>query len=460
MENIEKKEKKKARKSKQQRWLRSFLREKFNLSEDGATQSEVVENISKGVDFKGTNLWVLIFASFVASLGLNVNSTAVIIGAMLISPLMGPIMGMGLAVGINDFELLKRSAKNFGFMILVAVLAATLYFLISPISTAQSELLARTRPTTYDVMIAFFGGLAGIVAQTRKDRTSTVIPGVAIATALMPPLCTAGFGLATGKLDFFFGAGYLFLINTVFIAFATIVVVRFLQYEKKTFLDKQKEKRVKHYMAIVVIATIVPSIIIGFSLVKETIFLNNADRFVENVVKFDKAEIINYTPKYDRKGCNIELVLVGEAVSNDAIDNVRAQLPVYGLINTTLTFRQPTVSEKLDLTTIQQNMEQILNEKNRRILELEQEVFQYTTDTIPAYDIAREMGALSDRINHVSVSKNIIYNRQGVPQDTILISNIGVEGKGLTVEERETIGRWLKARTNSDSVKMYIEKVQ
>ena len=196
--------------------LRRFLRDRFDLGEDSALQDEVVDNIFRGVDFRGTNLWVLIFATFVASLGLNVNSTAVIIGAMLISPLMGPIMGMGLSVGINDFDLLKRSVRNFGFMVLVSILTSTLYFVVSPLSGAQSELLARTVPTTYDVLIAFFGGLAGIVAQSRRDRTSTVIPGVAIATALMPPLCTAGYGLATLQLNYFLGAFYLFFINTVF----------------------------------------------------------------------------------------------------------------------------------------------------------------------------------------------------------------------------------------------------
>ena len=190
--------------------LRRFLRDRFDLGEDSALQDEVVDNICRGVDFRGTNLWVLIFATFVASLGLNVNSTAVIIGAMLISPLMGPIMGMGLSVGINDFDLLKRSVRNFGFMVLVSILTSTLYFVVSPLSGAQSELLARTVPTTYDVLIAFFGGLAGIVAQSRRDRTSTVIPGVAIATALMPPLCTAGYGLATLQLNYFLGASISF----------------------------------------------------------------------------------------------------------------------------------------------------------------------------------------------------------------------------------------------------------
>lgn len=218
----------------------------------------MIENIRKGIEFKGTNLWVLVFATFIASLGLNVNSTAVIIGAMLISPLMGPIMGIGLSVGINDFELMKRSLRNFGFMVLVSIATSTFYFVISPLSNAQSELLARTVPTTYDVLIALFGGLAGIVAQSRKDRTSTVIPGVAIATALMPPLCTAGFGLATLQFKYFIGAFYLFFINTVFIAIATYMVVRFLKYEKHSFLDSKKERKVRRSMVLIVLVTLSP----------------------------------------------------------------------------------------------------------------------------------------------------------------------------------------------------------
>ena len=171
--------------------LREFMKGRFSLDEDKAQRDEVVASVSKGVEFRGVNLWVLIFATMIASLGLNVNSAAVIIGAMLISPIMGPIMGVGLALGINDFELLKKSLRNLALMFIVAIITSTVYFFISPLSSNSSELLARTVPTTYDVLIALFGGLAGIVAQTRQDRTSTVIPGVAIATALIPPLCTA-----------------------------------------------------------------------------------------------------------------------------------------------------------------------------------------------------------------------------------------------------------------------------
>ena len=193
--------------------FRAWVKDRFSLEDDKAAQSEITANISKGTEFRGVNLWVLICAALVASLGLNVNSTAVIIGAMCISPIMGPIMGIGFSVGINDFDLLKKSARNFVLMFVVAIITATVYFFISPLGNASSELLARTTPTTYDVLIALFGGMAGAVAQSRQDRTSTVIPGVAIATALMPPLCTAGYGLATGQMKFFLGAFYLFFIH-------------------------------------------------------------------------------------------------------------------------------------------------------------------------------------------------------------------------------------------------------
>ena len=199
-----------------QNFIKEKLLDRFTLSDDAASQDEINANVHKGIMIKGSNLWVLIFAIFIASLGLNINSTAVIIGAMLISPLMGPIIGVGYSMGVYDFNLLKESFRNFLIMVIVSLITSAIFFTLPLISFDQSELLARTQPTTYDILIAFFGGLAGMVAQTRKDRTGTVIPGVAIATALMPPLCTVGYGLATMQLRFILGALYLFTINSIF----------------------------------------------------------------------------------------------------------------------------------------------------------------------------------------------------------------------------------------------------
>ena len=440
--------------------LRSFLRSRFDLSADKASEEEVVDNIRKGVEFKGTNLWVLIFATFVASLGLNVNSTAVIIGAMLISPLMGPIMGMGLSVGINDFELLKRSLRNFGFMVLASIFTSTLYFFISPLSGAQSELLARTTPTTYDVLIAFFGGLAGIVAQSRKDRTSTVIPGVAIATALMPPLCTAGFGLATLQFKYFIGAFYLFFINTVFIAIATFIVVRFLHYSKKEFVDKNREMRVRRSILLIVLVTIIPSVVIGYRIVKRSLFENDVKRYVNTVFQFPKTKVIEHTGIYrpDNGESYVEIYLIGEPISDEMIENARLQMPQYNLRDVRLVVRQSGETDNLNFSTLQTGYQELLSEKNIRIRELETKLSAFATDTLAVRDITVEMRTLVPDLHDVTLSKAVRYNTDKTPADTLVLCVMHLnKGKKLAAGERERIEQWLRVRTKTESLKLYTE---
>lgn len=440
--------------------LRSFLRSRFDLSADKASEEEVVDNIRKGVEFKGTNLWVLIFATFVASLGLNVNSTAVIIGAMLISPLMGPIMGMGLSVGINDFELLKRSLRNFGFMVLASIFTSTLYFFISPLSGAQSELLARTTPTTYDVLIAFFGGLAGIVAQSRKDRTSTVIPGVAIATALMPPLCTAGFGLATLQFKYFIGAFYLFFINTVFIAIATFIVVRFLHYSKKEFVDKNREMRVRRSILLIVLVTIIPSVVIGYRIVKRSLFENDVKRYVNTVFQFPKTKVIEHTGIYrpNNGESYVEIYLIGEPISDEMIENARLQMPQYNLRDVRLVVRQSGETDNLNFSTLQTGYQELLSEKNIRIRELETKLSAFATDTLAVRDITVEMRTLVPDLHDVTLSKAVRYNTDKTPTDTLVLCVMHLnKGKKLAAGERERIEQWLRVRTKTDSLKLYTE---
>ena len=440
--------------------LRSFLRSRFDLSADKASEEEVVDNIRKGVEFKGTNLWVLMMSSFLASLGLNGNSTAVIIGAMLISPLMGPIMGMGLSVGINDFELLKRSLRNFGFMVLASIFTSTLYFFISPLSGAQSELLARTTPTTYDVLIAFFGGLAGIVAQSRKDRTSTVIPGVAIATALMPPLCTAGFGLATLQFKYFIGAFYLFFINTVFIAIATFIVVRFLHYSKKEFVDKNREMRVRRSILLIVLVTIIPSVVIGYRIVKRSLFENDVKRYVNTVFQFPKTKVIEHTGIYrpDNGESYVEIYLIGEPISDEMIENARLQMPQYNLRDVRLVVRQSGETDNLNFSTLQTGYQELLSEKNIRIRELETKLSAFATDTLAVRDITVEMRTLVPDLHDVTLSKAVRYNTDKTPADTLVLCVMHLnKGKKLAAGERERIEQWLRVRTKTDSLKLYTE---
>lgn len=281
-------------------YIRSFIRERFNLNEDKAEEAQIVRNIKRDVSFKGTNLWTLIFAIFIASIGLNVNSTAVIIGAMLISPLMGPIMGVGLAIGTNDFVLLQRGITNVTIAVVFSILTSAFYFYVTPLHDASSEILARTNPSLWDVFIAFFGGLAGIVAGTRKSK-SNVIPGVAIATALMPPLCTAGFGLAIGKWYYFFGALYLFFINSVFICFATFLIVKHLKFKKQEFQTSSRERRVIRYIWFIVAVALLPSIYLAYRIVERSIFETNAKSFVQKEFHFARTQVINRSYKINGK---------------------------------------------------------------------------------------------------------------------------------------------------------------
>lgn len=446
------------------RWFKQLLvslRGRFDLTSDGATQQEVIDNIGKGVVFSGTNLWVLICATFIASLGLTVNSAAVIIGAMLISPLMGPIMGCGLALGINDLELMKRSLRNLGFMIVTAIVSATLFFLIIPVGSAQSELLARTTPTTYDVLIALFGGAAGVIAQTRRDRTSTVIPGVAIATALMPPLCTAGFGLATLQLNYFIGAAYLFFINMACIALSAYAVVRMLKYHRYELADPSAEHRVKVYMTIILLITIVPSSIMFYRIVRKDMFMTSADNYVENVFKFNGTRVLETTKTFHmgrRNPSVIDVELYGEPVSDEIIDNAREQMQAYNLKNTKLIVRQAsTGNTKIDFSSVQKSYSELLTEKNERIRELQHELNGYKAlDTLSMRDLTRECSAIVGNVERVSMSRQVVYSPKGEGVDTILVCVIKPV-RQMTSTDRERLERWLTVRGKTDKIHIYVE---
>ena len=438
--------------------LQTFLKGRFNLDEDTAARDEVVASISKGVEFRGVNLWVLIFATMIASLGLNVNSPAVIIGAMLISPIMGPIMGVGLSLGINDFELLKKSLRNLMLMFIVAIVTSTVYFFVSPLSSNSSELLARTSPTTYDVLIALFGGLAGIVAQTRRDRTTTVIPGVAIATALMPPLCTAGFGLATGQFNFFFGAFYLFFINSVFLALATYLMVRFLRYEKKVFMDKTRERNVQRAMLLITLLTFIPSVFIGFHMVRVTVFEAMADKYVAQVFEFPHTRVVEVETHYATRHnpSQIELLLVGESLDDAVIEHARAQLANFGLETTELIVRQANRSDVLDVASLQQSYTELLAEKNRHIEELKSRLERYQVTDVEVDDISREMGAILPDVAAVSLTKGVTFDNAGTPRDTTLICVV-TPRDSLQAFDSRTLERWLRIRTKIDAIQIFVK---
>lgn len=309
----------------------------LNLDSDIDDYERIHAAIEKDIIFKGTNLWILAFAIIVASVGLNMNSTAVIIGAMLISPLMGPINGMGYSLATYNFPLFRKAVRNFTFAVIASLAASTLYFTVSPVSTAHSELLARTSPTIYDVLIALFGGMAGIVAISSKNK-GNVIPGVAIATALMPPLCTAGYGLAKVKFSFFFGALYLFTINTVFIALSSIAVSQVLNFPIRSILDDVRKKRINRAITVIILITIIPSIYFGYVLVQRESFLENAARFTRNVSIIEGNYLLK--DEVDPSGRTITLIYGGSTLNDLQKRIIAERAKDFSLDTSKLVFKQ------------------------------------------------------------------------------------------------------------------------
>ena len=437
--------------------LTSTLRYYFSVNKDISDLHQTAEGIRSGAEFKGANLWVLIFAIFIASLGLNTNSTAVIIGAMLISPLMGPIIGMGLAAGISDFALMKKSLRNYAVATVISIITATLYFATSPLSEAQSELLARTSPTIYDVFIAIFGGAAGILALSTRGNTN-VIPGVAIATALMPPLCTAGFGLASGNWLYFLGAFYLYFINTVFIAFATYVGVRMMKFPTKSFPDKSREKKVQRYLLTVIIVTMCPSIYMTYTIVRQTIFSANVNNFIQTEMSQMGATVISKETDY--KSQKISLTLIGRELNERQQDSLRGFLKRYHLENARLTFIQGYHSKQLPVQQIlsaEQSKTALLTEQhNKEVRSLKEQLRYYENFQQLSLDLRPEMAILFPQTSDLHLAPVLTPAHDSVKADTFVLATTRVKSK-LSAEERTQLQRWLQQRIATDSLQLVIQ---
>ena len=334
--------------------LRRFMQDRFDLKGDQAYEGQTLESVRRDVQFRGANLWILMFAILICSVGLNVNSPAVVIGAMLISPLMGPILGLGVAAAIFDFDLLLTSAKNMGIAVVMSIAVSALYFAVTPITEAQSELLARVSPTVWDVLIATCGGFAGIIAVSRREKGNAV-PGVAIATALMPPICTAGYGLAVGEWKYLAGALYLFFINLVFIALATFTLVRFMRFGRHQFVDAAQERRVKRVFYAVALAVAVPSVYTAYTTVERTVYLQRANKFVDEECRYPAAQLIARQVSGEEEGERaIDLVFVGANVPADVIEAWQARMERYGLTGTQLRVMQDVDEEKAAAIALQE----------------------------------------------------------------------------------------------------------
>lgn len=314
----------------------------FSLGDYLVPQAEAESVIRDGVSFRGTNIIILIVAILIASLGLNTNSTAVIIGAMLISPLMGPIIGIGLGVGIQDFGLLKQCIRSLFMAAMFSVIASTLYFLISPVSEGHSELLARTTPTIYDVLIGFFGGAAGIIGIGSRSK-GNVIPGVAIATALMPPLCTVGYGLATWQPTYFLGAAYLFLINSVYIALATFIGVKLMNFKSVQSVNTARAIRVRRVVYTLAIIVMLPSIYMTWRMLTQANYNSRVSEFVAEECRFPDTQVLSHSTSMNDGQRTLRITLIGRPLPADSLElALSSRLRFYGLQGTHIDIFQGT----------------------------------------------------------------------------------------------------------------------
>ncbi|MDY3090849.1 MAG: TIGR00341 family protein [Porphyromonas sp.] len=432
------------------------LRERFNLLPDKDNEATIIESIRENVEIKGVRVWILICAIFTASLGLNVNSTAVVIGAMLISPLMDPIVGLGLGLGIYDLDLVRKSLRSLLAMTLISVITATLYFTLSPLSLLQSELLARTQPTIYDVLIAFVGGIAGILANASRFK-GNILMGVAIATALMPPLCTAGYGLSQGNMSYFFGASYLFTINATFIALSTLIVVRLMHFSPVRFVSTERERHIRHLMIAITLGVAIPSVYSGFLLVRESISEDAANRFVRDHLNTGDRQALDHTLSHRDSLFVLEVPLIGRYVDSLQHDSLqRVMQSYYGLGEARLVLRQSFASrqDSADLELgkrfisrdLYQRQEALLAHQEHERDSLMHELQQLHHQEEELRQIEREFVALVPELTSPRLVGSEVEGRR-----VVLV--LYAEGAAPEGAEAERIASWLSARLGEVSLR-------
>lgn len=417
----------------------------LNLKEGEQERKIVLEDVYNNISFRGANLWILACAILIASIGLNVNSTAVIIGAMLISPLMGPIVGAGFSLAIYDFSLFKKSGKNLLIATIVSLLVSFIYFFISPFKDAQSEILARTTPTIYDVMIAFFGGVVGAISITRKEKGNP-IPGVAIATALMPPLCTAGYGLATANFSFFAGAMYLYTINCVFIAISTFIIAKLLKYTPHNLKDKKTDDKVKYIIFTITLLMIIPSSYLAYSLFNEKKFQNTAENFINKKFVDEGYALIYKKLNYQQSPKTIELAFLHKKFDSLEIKRLNKDLQDFGLSNTHLIIKQGSSDLKAEILSQINNNNNSISEKDITISKLRTELKKYTMNED---NLHQEIKVLYPEI------KEIYFGRlnDATSKDSIKTVPVVIYTAESQVNE-ENITNWLKVKLDEPNVKV------
>ena len=451
----------KAEKEKRRTKIRKYFSNLLNIRGDMMSYEEIDEMMKENTVIHGSNMWILMLAIFIASIGLNVNSTAVIIGAMLISPLMSGIMTMGYSLAVRDLDLLKHSLTRFGTQVIISLISSTIYFFISPLDEATSEMIARTSPTIWDVLIALFGGIAGMIGNTRKKK-GNVIPGVAIATALMPPLCTAGYGIATLQPRFILGALYLFLINTLFITLSSALVTIVLRVPYHKHISDVQQKKINRIIGVIVIIAVLPSIFVGALTVYNSVMDHNISSYLENEFRFSDTQVVqNSTDKQNRV---ISVSLVGAHISDETISVLQNELENYGLGGYTLRITQNFIpesdgTENTDKITIavQENkleeMQTQLEEKQKEIDELEKIAEEYKKEQ----DSKIDCSAISQ--NAENIFKKLSSCNCGImsDKDGEYIFLYARSAEEISENELDIIKNWLMTETGMKKAEVYID---
>ncbi|MGB2127846.1 MAG: DUF389 domain-containing protein [Flavicella sp.] len=448
--------------------LKNFLTDLLDIRE-GTNQEETINTIKDGIQVKSHTAWILIFSILVASIGLNTSSTAVVIGAMLISPLMGPILGIGLSIGINDIDTLKRSLVNLGVMVGLSLLSSFLFFSIPLFKEATPELIARTQPDVRDVLIAITGGLALIIALSRRKEMTNTIAGVAIATALMPPLCTAGYGLATFNLKFFGGAMFLFTINTIFIALTTFVIVKFLKFPMVRYINSIKRRRIAQIASVLALLIFSNSIYLFVGLIQKKQYHKNAHEFIALLTEKTGAGIVKTEINYDTK--IVKLSIIGQNIKRNELAVWQEKLQQFKLTNTTLQIQQDEETSKLleEINTIKSSYvknqeliaskEESIQAKETRIQALTKELESLKSKQIPFINVSQEAKVNHKGIKEISFSNLITTNFEKI--DTIPVFYIRWEDSILNATQQEAqLKKWLQIRLQKDNIEIHQEITQ
>ena len=439
--------------------VREFLKTTLNLTNDVDIQA-AIEDIRSNIPFRGPNVYILFVAIIIASVGLNVNSIPVIIGAMLISPLMGPITGLGLGLGTNDRELVLFSIKNLLVMVGISLLAATLYFILTPLEIENpTELLARTRPTIYDVFIALFGGLAGVLETARKEK-GTVLSGVAIATALMPPLCTVGYGIANLSWQYTVGALFLFSINCIFIAMAAYLMAKFLKFPVKTVEQHRTRYFILSYALVILLAA--TSIFTGYHVIRENDFTKMANRFVKKNQNIGKTYIYDSQVNIDSKPYMLELRLAGETLNEDTKEMLLRDAENYGIMRSQILIHEDATVQvdRFNETEIVKNL-MATNASNVQVRDdsikvLNAQIAHYKQQELPAKQLAEELQVQLPSITRLTLARGTALEQNVVmsEEQVVVVAHCS---EMPSEEEKTRVYEWLKIRLQIDGLEIIFD---